>query len=165
MFGDPGHLYVYFTYGMHVCANIVCSPPGESSAVLIRAGEVTSGLEIARERRTTSKIDDDLVRGPARLTVALGIALSDNGDDLENGRVRLELAGDIPPAFENGPRTGVSGAGGSDDYPVAVLAAGGAERVAVQEGRTEKTSSNSVTDLRAGIVLGDDALVPYPLLA
>ena len=117
MFDEPGHLYVYFTYGMHVCANIVCSPVGESSAVLIRAGEVTGGLDLARERRTTSRTDADLARGPARLTVALGIALSDNGDDLESGRVRLELASDIPPEFENGPRTGVSGAGGSDDYP------------------------------------------------
>ena len=118
MFGEPGHLYAYFTYGMHVCANVICSPPGTSSAVLIRAGEVVDGLEVARMRRVTSRTDVDLARGPARLTVALGIALSDNGDDLESGRVRLELApaADVP-AFAAGPRTGVSGDGGTADYP------------------------------------------------
>lgn len=117
MFGEPGHLYVYFTYGMHVCANVVCSPAGESSAVLLRAGRVTDGLEIARLRRTTSRSDEDLARGPARLSVALGIALSDNGADLETGRIRLELAESAPASFETGPRTGVSGDGGTDDYP------------------------------------------------
>lgn len=118
MFGEPGHLYAYFTYGMHVCANVVCSPPGTSSAVLIRAGEIVDGVEIARMRRVTSRSDVDLARGPALLTLALGIALSDNGADLESGRVRLELAAqEDQPRFETGPRTGVSGDGGSTDYP------------------------------------------------
>jgi len=118
MFGEPGHLYAYFTYGMHVCANVVCSPPGTSSAILIRAGEIVDGVEIARMRRVTSRSDVDLARGPALLTLALGIALSDNGADLESGRVRLELAAqEDQPRFETGPRTGVSGDGGSTDYP------------------------------------------------
>ena len=118
MFGEPGHVYAYFTYGMHVCVNVTCSPAGESSAVLIRAGEIVDGIEIARMRRVTSRTDADLARGPARLTMALGIALSDNGDDLERGRIRLELAplAEAPP-FAHGPRTGVSGDGGSDEYP------------------------------------------------
>jgi DNA-3-methyladenine glycosylase len=116
MYGEPGHLYTYFTYGMHVCANVVCSPLGTATAVLLRAGEVIDGVELARERRTTSRVDADLARGPARLVVALGIALSDNGVDLESGDVTLELAGERSP-FAQGPRTGVSGAGGSDDYP------------------------------------------------
>jgi DNA-3-methyladenine glycosylase len=119
MYADPGHLYVYFSYGMHVCANIVCSPAGTASAVLLRAGEVVSGIEAARERRTTSKSDSDLARGPARLCVALGIALSDNGRSLiDGGDLRLELGGPIDPSrIANGPRTGVSGAGGSTAYP------------------------------------------------
>ena len=116
MYGEPGHLYTYFTYGMHVCANVVCSPVGTATAVLLRAGEIVDGVELARERRTTSRTDADLARGPARLVVALGIALADNGLDLESGDVTLELAGERA-AFEQGPRTGVSGAGGTTDYP------------------------------------------------
>lgn len=116
MYGAPGHLYTYFTYGMHVCANVVCSPTGTATAVLLRAGEVIDGIELARERRTTSRKDDDLARGPARLVVALGIALDDNGLDLAAGEVTLELARK-PASFEQGPRTGVSGAGGTTDYP------------------------------------------------
>ncbi|CAN5269734.1 DNA-3-methyladenine glycosylase [soil metagenome] len=116
MYGEPGHLYTYFTYGMHVCANVTCSPAAVASAVLLRAGEVVAGVETARMRRTTSKTDTDLARGPARLCVALGITLADGGLDLESGRVRLELPARAGP-FAAGPRTGVSGAGGTDAYP------------------------------------------------
>ncbi|HEY5231464.1 MAG TPA: DNA-3-methyladenine glycosylase [Galbitalea sp.] len=116
MYGEPGHLYTYFTYGMHVCANVVCSPPGTATAVLLRAGEVVDGIELARDRRQSSRVDADLARGPARLVVALGIALTDNGLDLESGDVTLELAGERAHSAQ-GPRTGVSGAGGTDDYP------------------------------------------------
>ena len=121
MYGEPGHLYTYFTYGMHVCANVVCSPTGTATAVLFRAGEVIEGIETARARRVTSKTDADLARGPARLVVALGILLGDNGLDLESGDVTLELAGERSPAapieFVQGPRTGVAGDGGTDAYP------------------------------------------------
>ena len=116
MFGEPGHLYTYFTYGMHVCANVVCSPIGIASGVLLRAGEVIDGVELARLRRNTTKSDADLSRGPARLVVALGIVLSDNGTDLESGAVTLELP-PVPVQYEQSARTGVSGAGGSADYP------------------------------------------------
>ena len=118
MFGDAGHLYVYFTYGMHTCANVVAGPEGTSGGVLLRAGEVVTGIELARERRTTSRSHADLARGPARLAVALGITMGDNGVDLENGRVRLDVAAPASARLiSTGPRTGVSGAGGSDDYP------------------------------------------------
>ena len=117
MFGPPGSLYVYFSYGMHVCANVVCSPEGEASAVLLRAGEVVDGLETARARRTTSKTDADLARGPARLCVALGITLADDGDELVSGPIRLEPPSAATPVVASGPRTGVSGAGGTDAYP------------------------------------------------
>jgi DNA-3-methyladenine glycosylase len=116
MYGEPGHLYTYFTYGMHVCANVVCSPNGTATAVLLRAGEVVDGLEVARERRTTSRTDADLARGPARLVVALGITLPDNGADLERGDLTLELARS-KSEFLQGPRTGVSGTGGTSEYP------------------------------------------------
>lgn len=116
MFGEPGHLYTYFTYGMHTCANIVCSPAGTASAVLLRAGEIVRGIEHARSRRVTSRSDDDLARGPARLCVALGISLADGGASLDAGRFHLELPRS-PSPFLAGPRTGVSGAGGTDEFP------------------------------------------------
>jgi DNA-3-methyladenine glycosylase len=116
MFGPPGHLYAYFTYGMHVCANVVCSPDGEASAVLIRAGEIVEGAVEARQRRTAAARDLDLARGPARLTVALGIALGDDGADLAVAPFGLALPG-APADFLAGPRTGVSGPGGGNLFP------------------------------------------------
>lgn len=114
MFGPPGHLYVYFTYGMHHCVNVVCGPAGESSAVLLRAGEVTSGIELARERRPGSS-DRDLARGPARLCRALEITLGDNGADLSSDRVRLELGDRLDQStVSRGPRVGLRDAA---DYP------------------------------------------------
>ncbi|MBX3104553.1 MAG: DNA-3-methyladenine glycosylase [Cryobacterium sp.] len=116
MFGEAGHLYTYFTYGMHTCANVVCGPDGKASGCLLRAAEVIEGLELARTRRATSKSDADLARGPARLTVAAGITLQDGGSDLASSRIRLELTGESS-SYLTGPRTGVSGPGGSAEYP------------------------------------------------
>ena len=81
MFGPAGHLYVYFTYGMHHCANIVCGPDGVASALLLRAGEVIAGHELALARRPTSKSAKDLASGPARLATALGLTTADSGRD------------------------------------------------------------------------------------
>ncbi len=116
MFGEPGHLYTYFTYGMHTCANVVCGPEGQASGLLLRAGEVVEGIELARARRETSKTDADLARGPARLTVAAGITLADGGADLAASRIRLELGGGAAEVA-TGPRTGVSGPGGTAEFP------------------------------------------------
>lgn len=116
MFGPPGHLYVYFTYGMHTCANIVCGADGEPTAVLLRAGAIVEGVDAARSRRLTSRSDADLARGPARLCVALGITLADDGARLGQ-EFRLDLPPHPAPEVATGPRTGVSGAGGSEDYP------------------------------------------------
>lgn len=107
MFGPPGRLYVYFTYGMHHCANVVCGDEGTPSGVLLRAGEVVSGLEAARVRRPGAA-DRDLARGPARLCKALDIDLADYGNDLGTGRVRLELADTpAPRTISRGPRVGL----------------------------------------------------------
>jgi DNA-3-methyladenine glycosylase len=116
MYGPPGHLYAYFTYGMHTCANIVCSPEGSPSGLLLRAGQIVDGLGEARARRFSSRTDDDLARGPARLTVALGIKLSDNGADLNEPPFDLVLP-ESPAEFLSGPRTGVNGAGGGTHFP------------------------------------------------
>ena len=118
MFGAAGHLYAYFTYGMHTCANVVVGPVGEASGILFRAGEVIGGADIARTRRLTSKRDTDLASGPARLCVALGLALADNGVDLL-GASHIELSpADAAPAarISTSPRTGVAGPGGSAEF-------------------------------------------------
>lgn len=116
MFGEPGHLYTYFTYGMHTCANVVCGQEGTASGLLLRAGEIVEGIERARSRRPRALADAELARGPARLTVAAGIVLADGGSDLAGGRIRLELSGG-DTAIASGPRTGVSGPGGSAEFP------------------------------------------------
>jgi DNA-3-methyladenine glycosylase len=86
MFGPPGHLYVYFTYGMHYACNVACGPEGVASGVLLRAGEVIEGAEVAQSRRGSSKVRD-LARGPGRLAQALGIDRSLNGTALLGGGV------------------------------------------------------------------------------
>jgi len=116
MFGPPGHLYTYFTYGMHVCANIVCSPEGQASAVLLRAGEIVAGVEYARSNRGEQVTNRDLARGPARLTKAMGIPLSDDGADLMGAVYTLELVDQVQDVGTS-VRTGVSGPGGLAEYP------------------------------------------------
>ncbi len=125
MFGEPGHAYVYLSYGMHHCLNIVCGPSGIASAVLMRAGEVIEGEVAARGRRDLGRQrawpHRDLARGPARLVSALGIDLEANGIDLCDPRspLRLEaLDGPRQGPISVGPRVGVSGAGGDGSaYP------------------------------------------------
>ncbi|MDQ0679202.1 DNA-3-methyladenine glycosylase [Arthrobacter pascens] len=116
MFGPAGHLYVYFTYGLHHCANIVCGPDGVASAVLLRAGEVTAGRQLARHRRPTSKSAADLASGPARLAKALGLTTADSGRDALAAPFSLVLPPEPVAEISSGPRVGVSGAGGSERY-------------------------------------------------
>lgn len=109
MFGPAGHLYVYLSHGIHHCANVVTGPDGEASAVLLRAGRVVEGTELARERRGGVG-DHALARGPGCLGQALGLTLPDSGADLLGGS-ELLLApgarGREPAPVATGPRVGV----------------------------------------------------------
>ena len=134
MFGPPGHAYVYFTYGMHFCVNMVClGEQGSASAVLLRAGAIIAGEDLARARRTRSPVSEgpvsegpvskdrariaprDLARGPARLCQALGIDRGLDGADVCVAGAPLRmLSGAGNPArsakIATGPRVGVSSA-------------------------------------------------------
>ena len=108
MFGLPGHLYTYRSYGMHVCANVACGPDGTAAAVLLRAAVIDDGELTARARRGDTVPAVALARGPGNLCAALGIAMGDNGINLFDAKspVRLQLAS--PLAAQAGPRVGVS---------------------------------------------------------
>ena len=109
MFGPPGRLYVYFSYGVHWCANVVVGAEGQGSAVLLRAGDVVVGEELAAARRPSARTPRDLARGPARLTQALAIGPDDKDADLldPSSSVRLHR-GDRPADVSAGPRVGIS---------------------------------------------------------
>jgi DNA-3-methyladenine glycosylase len=131
MFGAPGHAYVYFTYGMHFCVNLVCLPEGTASAVLLRGGAIVEGITLARQRRLAARRgvrdqsdgrggrggadgrglpDRDLARGPARLCQALGIDRALNGADACDPRspLRIRAAAGPPGSILRGPRVGLS---------------------------------------------------------
>lgn len=118
MFGMPGLLYCYFTYGMHWCANVVTGPAGAASAVLLRAGAITEGIDAARARRPSARSDRDLARGPARLAAALGLDRATDGVDLlsRQSPVRLAVTRHPLPLHLVTPRTGVAGPGGSTPW-------------------------------------------------
>ncbi len=111
MFGPAGRLYVYRSYGIHLCVNVTSGYDGEAGAVLVRAAEVLDGVDLVRERRPAARKDADLARGPGNVGSALGISLSDYGTELFDpfSDVRLELKPPVPQAdIATGPRVGVS---------------------------------------------------------
>jgi len=108
MFGPPGHAYVYFTYGMHHCVNVVCAREGRAEAVLIRALEPLAGLPTARRRRGTRE-DARLMRGPGCVAQALGLTRAHDGLDLVAGPLWIA---DSPArrggrVVRRGPRVGI----------------------------------------------------------
>lgn len=134
MFGPPGHIYVYLSYGVHYAVNMVCSPEGVASGVLIRSGEVIEGVEIAQQRRFMKRggvsvpvegPSSDLVlphsslaRGPGNLATALGITRAEHdGLDLFAHPLKFDLSDEPVQHQLSGPRVGVSGEAGGHGYP------------------------------------------------
>ena len=121
LFGPPGAWYVYLSYGMHWCANLVCQRPGLASAVLLRALEPIEGLEIMRRRRG-GVADRDLCSGPGKLTQALGITRKLDGMKMSTGPVVVHRADPVPPgAIASTPRIGITKAA---DWPLRFHLAG-----------------------------------------
>ncbi len=124
MWGEPGHLYVYLSHGIHSCVNVVCGPAGVAGGVLVRAGEVVAGADAAHRRRPAARTARELARGPGRLADAVGLRHPmHDGADLVG---RVPLAGvtvslfirDEPVAdLRSGPRVGVAGVAGTEAFP------------------------------------------------
>lgn len=121
MWGEPGHLYVYLSHGIHSCVNVVCGPEGQAGGVLLRAGEVIEGVEIAELR--SGRRGRDLARGPGRLGQVMGLryALHDGIDVIdetpqEGATAQLWLTPNLPPVV-TGPRVGVAGVAGTPAFP------------------------------------------------
>ncbi len=111
MFDEPGHLYTYFVYGMHWCANVVTGSVGDPSAILLRAGEVVVGHELAASRRSDRTKAEHLGRGPAGLASILGLGAEQNGADLclPGSPISVRAGQPVPPALvRSGPRVGVN---------------------------------------------------------
>lgn len=125
MFLDPGHAYVYFSYGMHYAINFVCSPAGSASGVLIRAGEIIEGSEIAQQRRlikrkgSGAKIPGhQLARGPGNVAQSLGVTrIEHDGLDLFSSPFSLQAPLHHPAQISSGPRVGVAGVAGGSEFP------------------------------------------------
>jgi DNA-3-methyladenine glycosylase len=108
MFGPPGRAYVYLSYGIHSLLNFVCEPEGEAAAVLIRALEPTTEIELMRGRRPKARTDLDLCSGPGKLTEAIGVTLADNGARLDQDPFLLLPPEGQPPEVVTSPRVGIT---------------------------------------------------------
>jgi DNA-3-methyladenine glycosylase len=119
MFGPPGHLYVYFTYGMHWCCNAVCSPDGIASAVLLRAAAPMAGLDEMWSCRPKARVERDLLSGPAKLCQAFGIEGRQDGIDLVGAEDGITIVDDgVAPPADPGVSTRIGlGVGMGDDLP------------------------------------------------
>ncbi|MGM7699187.1 DNA-3-methyladenine glycosylase [Microbacterium sp. A84] len=121
MWGEPGHLYVYLSHGIHSCVNVVCGPDGLAGGVLLRAGSVSEGADAAASR--SGRAGRDLARGPGRFGQVSGLRhpLHDGidaitGDSLNGARAQLWL-GDPVAGIATGPRVGVAGIAGTSAFP------------------------------------------------
>jgi len=124
MWGEPGHLYVYLSHGIHSCVNVVCGPDGTAGGILLRGGEVIEGADAAFRRRPAARTPRDLARGPGRLGDAVGLRhpIHDGIDAIDgmplHGAVASLWLRDEPLAeVATGPRVGVGGVAGTDAFP------------------------------------------------
>jgi DNA-3-methyladenine glycosylase len=128
MWGEPGHLYVYLSHGIHSCVNVVCGPEGVAGGVLLRAGEIVEGADVAErrrlERRGAVRSRRDLARGPGRFGDAVGLRhpMHDGidavtGEEWAGARARLLLPPSPETRVATGPRVGVAGVAGTDAFP------------------------------------------------
>jgi DNA-3-methyladenine glycosylase len=122
IFGEPGHAYVYFIYGMYECLNLVAEPEGQAGCVLIRALEPIAGLSAMRRRRPTAKREEDFANGPGKLTLAMGITRKQNGADLTTSALQVRRL-QVEPAIEilTTPRIGITHCA---DWPLRFVIAG-----------------------------------------
>ncbi|MDF2048072.1 DNA-3-methyladenine glycosylase [Microbacterium sp. Kw_RZR3] len=128
MWGEPGHLYVYLSHGIHSCVNVVCGPEGVAGGVLLRGGEVVEGAPVAErrrvERRGVVRAARDLARGPGRLGDAVGLRHPQHdgidavtGEIRAGARARLRWPDEPVDAIATGPRVGVAGVAGTAAFP------------------------------------------------
>jgi len=109
IFGPPGHAYVYLSYGMHECLNIVAEPDGQAGCVLIRALEPIAGLDLMYRRRAAARMDRDLASGPGKLTRALAVTRVHNGVDMTRGSLVVRAPDRAGPVeIEVTPRIGIT---------------------------------------------------------
>lgn len=133
MWGEPGHLYVYLSHGIHSCVNVVCGPSGVAGGVLLRAGEVIEGRDAAFARRPAARTARELARGPGRLGDAVGLRHPRHdgidavtGREQEGAAARLWLPPEPVAEVARGPRVGVAGVAGTDAFPWRFWVAGDA---------------------------------------
>ena len=150
MWGQPGHLYVYLSHGIHSCVNVVSGPEGSAGGILLRAGEIVEGTDAARRRRPAARVDRDLGRGPGRLGDALGLRhpVHDGidaitGEPRHGAVARLDLL-EVPLArIGTGPRVGVAGHAGTAAFPWRFWVAGDPTVSAFRWGRGAAEASRS----------------------
>jgi DNA-3-methyladenine glycosylase len=139
MFGEPGHAYIYFIYGMYECLNFVSEPIGQAGCVLIRALEPIAGLATMRRRRPTAKGVENLANGPGKLTLAMGVTRKQNGVDLTTSPLHVRRPRTEPPIqIEVTPRIGITHCA---DWPLRFVIAG--NRFA-----SRRTSDDAATEPR-----------------